>query len=265
MYPDPTWPRGRSTPRSGRKVPAVDQPNFWWRLQSLWGATLAGFGWRRRSTFRMVSYSSEPPLRRLWHVFKPAPPPPQMVRPGPPPWLQPSESELGVAVPLREVLASDTGVVIALIDCVAFSTGFEFAIAVRTKEEIDSHQMGFGIPPASGADESDKQLQIGIQFADGGTAVTGGHPGPEFMAQWKMYAEGREPGSSDGPILAPRSGGGGGKRWDFRYWVWPLPPEGRLTFTCEWPARNLAPTTHDVDATEIRRAGLTSTTLWDET
>jgi hypothetical protein len=212
---------------------------------------------------RMVAYPREPPLRRLWHVFKPAPPPPQMVRPGAPPWLQPPESELGVAVPMREVLASDVGVVIALIDCVAFSTGFEFVIAVRSKVNIDSRQMGFG--PPGGAEEPEKQLQIGIQFADGATAITGGQPGAEFMAQWKMHMEGREPSSSDGPILAPRSGGGGDKRWDFRYWVWPLPPEGRLTFMCEWSARNLAPTTHDVDATVIRRAGNASTKLWGDT
>jgi hypothetical protein len=179
--------------------------------------------------------------------------------------LQPPASELGIAVPLREILASDSGVVIALIDCVAFSTGFEFGIAVRSKEDIDSQQLGFGFPHPGGGEQWEKQLQIGIQFADGSTAVTGGHPGPEFMAQWKMYAEGREPGSSDGPILAPRSGGGGDKRWDFRYWVWPLPPEGNLTFTCEWSARKLGPTTHDVDATEIRRAGNASTRLWDDT
>ncbi len=186
-----------------------------------------------------------------------------MVRPGAPPWLQPPESELGVAVPVREVLASDTGVVIALIDCVAFSTGFEFVVAVRSKEDLDSQQMGFGMPPSGDAEQSEKGLQIGIQFADGGTAVTGGHPGPEFMAQLKMHAEGRDPASSDGPILAPRSGGGGGKRWDFRYWVWPLPPEGNLTFTCEWAAQKLAPTRHEVDAAEIRRAGTSSMTLWD--
>jgi hypothetical protein len=184
-----------------------------------------------------------------------------MVNIGPPPWLQPPESELGVAVLLREVLVSDPGVVIALIDCVAFSTGFEFSIAVRSKEDIDPRQMGFGMPhPGEG---SEKELQFGIRFSDGGSAVTGGRPSEEFMAQWKMHSEGREPRSSDGPILAPRSGGGGGKRWDFRYWVWPLPPEGALTFMCEWPARKLPPTTHDVDASEIRRAGAACKELWN--
>jgi hypothetical protein len=82
------------------------------------------------------------------------------------------------------------------------------------------------------------------------------------MAYWKMHAEGREPVPSEGPILAPRSGGGGGRHWDFRYWVWPLPPEGKVRFMCEWPARNLAPITHEIDAADVRRAGAASTSLW---
>ncbi len=31
-------------------------------------------------------------------------------------------------------------------------------------------------------------------------------------------------------------GGGGGRRYDMGYWVWPLPPPGPVTFVCEWPA-----------------------------
>ena len=49
----------------------------------------------------------------------------------------------------------------------------------------------------------------------------------------------REPSPSDGPLLMLRGGGGGGKRYNFTYWVWPLPPEGKLTFLCEWRTRGL--------------------------
>lgn len=211
-----------------------------------------------------LAYKPEPPLRRLWHVFRPARPQ-TPVRPWTaPPWSGPPDSELGVAVPLREILVSDPRVVIALVDCVAFSNGFEFWIAVRSREDIDSRQMGFG-PPHPGGSEPEKGLQLGVQFADGRAAATGEHPSREWMAQMKMHAEGREPGLGDGPILGPMSAGGGGKRWDFRYWVWPLPPPGKLTFTCEWPSRSLALTAHEVDASEIRRAGSASTTVWGDT
>lgn len=243
------------------KLHAVNRPTLWWRLRSLWGATLAGFGWT--SNRSVISYAQKPPRRRFWHIFRPPPPRPDFQPLTQPSWVGPPESEIGVAVPMREVLASDPGVVIALIDCVAFSNGFEFGIAVRTKEEIDSRAMGFG-PPPFGTERPEQQLQIGVQFADGRRAITGTHPGPQFYAHLEATREGLEPELPDGPILSPRSGGGGGRRWDFRYWAWPLPPEGRLTFICEWPARGLALTFHDVDATEIRRAGSASTKLWND-
>lgn len=168
-----------------------------------------------------------------------------------------------MAVPIQEILASDSDTAIGLIDCIAFSTGFEFAIAVRAREEIDPKQMGFGRPDFGRTERPERQLQIGIEFADGRKALEGSHPGPELMAHWKLHQGGGEPASADGPILAHRSGGGGGRRYDFRYWVWPLPPEGRLTFTCVWPARGLGLTEHGVDATAIRRAGESSTKLWN--
>jgi hypothetical protein len=214
---------------------------------------------------RLVAYAPEPPLRRLWHVFRPAPPHPP-VRPWTaPPWSGPPDSELGVAVPLREILVSEPGIVIALIDCVAFSNGFEFAAAVRAREDISAEEMGFGPPHEGAGNGPEHQLQIGVQFADGRERLAGGRPGPEYMAYLKASHEGHDPTLPDGPILSLRSGGGGGKRWDFRYWVWPLPPEGTLTFICEWPARKLEPTTHNVDATEIGRAGNASMKLWDDT
>jgi hypothetical protein len=176
----------------------------------------------------------------------------------------PPDDELGVAVPLRAVLASDSNCVIALIDCVAFSTGFEFSITARTKKDIRPEDMGFGPPPPYGPDRSDRELKIGIQFADGPAAITGQHPGPEFMAGWKLHARGGAPDPADGPILSPRSGGGGGKRYDFRYWVWPLPGEGKMAFICEWPAVGLARTVQEVDAGVIIRAGATSMKIWTD-
>ena len=242
----------------------MNRPGFWLRLRWFWATTALGRRWpRHRTTSFMAVLTPGPIWRRFWYVFKPPPPPPPTLHPGPPPWLQPPESELGVAVPMREILASDAGVVIALIDCVAYSTGFEFTIALRTKDQIDAREMGFG-PPSARGERQQMQMQFGIQFADGSTAVSDGNLSPELIAQLKMHAEGQEPLSSDGPILAPRSGGGGGKRWDFQYWVWPLPPQGRLTITCEWPSRGIALTSHDLDGAAIRRAGAASPQLWND-
>jgi hypothetical protein len=234
----------------------------------MFGATLAGFGWRRSrySTMRFVRVPPRPWWWRLRHPFAPPRPPPLPAdfQPPPlPPWFGPPESELGEATHLREVLAADEGVAIALVSCVAFSTGFEFGIAVRAKEQIDPHEIGFGPPPPHGPRPSGRELVIGLEYADGRNATVNNHPGGQVMAFYANAGEGREPELPVGPILMPRGGGGGGRRWDFHYWVWPLPPEGRLTFTCEWPARGMVLTAHDVDATEIRRAGNSSVKLWD--
>jgi hypothetical protein len=250
----------------------VNRPNFWWRLRSLFGATLAGFGWTRYRSYGPAyrpwqRYPPERGWRRIWHVFKPPPVPelPPDFKPPPlPPWIGPPESEVGVAVPLRVALVSEPGFAIALVDCVAFSTGFEFGIAVRAREEIDHSIMGFGPPPPYGPPTPEGQLVIGVEYADGGKATADRHPGAQVMAYWAAVHEGRQPEVPKGPVLSPRGGGGGGRRYDFHYWVWPLPPAGKLTFTCAWPLRGLALTAHDVDSQQIRIAGRTSTKLWDD-
>jgi hypothetical protein len=230
------------------------------------GATFAGIGWRKpRSLTPLVAYRREDG-RPWWHRFGPitASPPSDVKYTGPPPWTHPPEDELGVAVPVRAILESDWQFVVGLIDCVAFSTGFEFTITVRTRREMRPEDMGFGPPAPYGPDRSEKELRVGVQFADGRMGFTGNHPGPDFMAQWKLHAEGGAPDPADGPIISPRSGGGGGKRYDMRYFVWPLPPQGNVTFVCEWPAVGLAPAAHDVDATPIRQAGAASTKIWPD-
>jgi hypothetical protein len=152
---------------------------FWWRLRSLFGATMAGFGWNR-NRYARLAYVRIPPLPWWWRLRHPfrSPPeaqPPTDFRPRPPPpWLWPPESELGEAVPLRVVLASDQRVAVALVSCVAFSTGFEFAIAVRAKEGIDSREMGFGPPPPHGPPPTGRDLVIGLEFADGRKATGAG-------------------------------------------------------------------------------------------
>jgi hypothetical protein len=193
------------------------------------------------------------------------PPLPADFKPPPlPPWFGAPESELGEALPLRAVLASDEGVAVALVSCVAYSTGFEFAIAVRSKDDIDAHDVGFGPPPPHGPPPTGRELVIGLEFADGRKATAHNHPSGQVMSFYAGAREGREPEVPVGPILMPRGGGGGGRNWDFRYWVWPLPPEGALLFTCEWPARRIVKTAYEVDAAEIRRAGGASKKLWND-
>lgn len=252
--------------RSGAQLAAVNCMRFWWRLRSLFGATLAGLGWARSS--QGIAYVSIPPgpwWRRLWHTFKLAPPPVAFDAPPPPPFSGPPDSELGATVPLRKVLASNHATVIALTDCAAYSNGFEFLLTVRSRDDIDHRLLGFGPPRPPGAKEPDSLFRITVRFADGRSASSDQRgPGVEVMDYYSAKRDGLEPKLPIGPLLLPRSGGGGGKRWDFKYWVWPLPPEGNLTLMCEWPARGISLTEHELDGAAIRRAGESSTELWTD-
>jgi hypothetical protein len=238
-----------------------------WRLRSLWFATLAGLGLHRppRAWLRTTGYSVRVPgpfWRRWWYMLKPPPAPlADRVPPAPPPWAGPPESELGVAVPIRALLANQPGLVIALTECGAFSNGFNLGIAVRSQSDLDHSAIGFG-PPSDG-DRAGK-FEVGVTFADGRQATTSGHgPNPALMAYYQAWREGREPDVPAGPIVAMGSGGGGGKRWDFHYWVWPLPPDGPLTISCEWRAGGMPLSSIEVDGGAIRQAGSSSISLWE--
>jgi hypothetical protein len=145
-----------------------------------------------------------------------------------------------------------------MIDCVAYSTGFRFSLAMRSKHDIDAHAMGLPGPPFT-----DEQFGFGVRFSDGREGKSSLHrPPSDLMAYFQAIQEGREPEVPTGPVVSPRGGGGGGKRWEFTWWVWPLPPDGPVTITFEWPARNITAASAEVDGTAIRQAGETSTKLW---
>src|SRR2546430_3515945 len=67
-----------------------------------------------------------------------------------------------------------------------------------------------------------------------------------------------------GPVLFPDGGGGGGRRYDMRYWVWPLPPPGPVAFVCEWPAFGIPESRAELDARPILDAAARALGLWPE-
>jgi hypothetical protein len=239
---------------------------FWWRLRSMFGATLAGLGWRRSSmatlAYRPVWIPHGPFWKRWWYRLRPPSAPPQPFKPvGLPPWAGPPESEIGVALPMRQALHRTVDVVIAVTDLTAYSNGFEFRIAVRSKAAIDPRDMGFGPPPFR---ETGTGLSVELRYADGRSKTSsGGGPDPDTMDYYRAAGEGEEPAIPPGPVLGHTSGGGGGRRWDFHWWVWPLPPDGLVTITCHWPARGIDSTPVELDGAAIRRAGEQSKSVWD--
>jgi hypothetical protein len=63
-------------------------------------------------------------------------------------------------------------------------------------------------------------------------------------------------------VLRPIFGGGGRfhRRWEF--YLWPLPPKGRLTMVVDWPAEGIPETYTELDAGEIRSAAARAVVVW---
>jgi hypothetical protein len=202
-----------------------------------------------------VSFFEPPPL--------PEPPEPEEFKQ--PEWYGPPRHVLGAAVPLRLLLVRTDELVVAIIEATAYPNGFEFRLAVRSKQRpaypCDS-PFDFGHPAmwrhhgrmAESGELPPELFRFGIELADGSKATTlGGHP-------FEQDPE-KEP---KGPLLIEHGGGGGGGDWDQTYWVWPLPPAGTLAFVCEWPAKGVSLTRYEVDANVIRAAASEAEVLWED-
>jgi hypothetical protein len=180
----------------------------------------------------------------------PEPPPPSRR----PPWSAPPENEIGVSVPLRLVLVRNDELALALVDVVAYSTGFALRLTLRLHPEadhFDPHELMrqlHGGPMGS----TEGKLRFGVEFADGRKAT---NLGPR-----------RPPREGPPPLsLIPQGGGGGGSgSWQTGYWVFPLPPPGPINLAVAWPARGIDETFHVIDPEPIVAAARDSIVLWDD-
>jgi hypothetical protein len=78
------------------------------------------------------------------------------------------------------------------------------------------------------------------------------------------HLRGPGPGAMPSAVLSPTGGGGSDRRWHGRLSLWPLPPEGPLTFAFAWPEEGVEETTAVADATPIVAAAARATELWPE-
>ena len=138
-----------------------------------------------------------------------------------------------------------------------YPNGVEFTLSLLLRDA--SYELGdvpwelHGHPRRRPRSDSipDEFLRFGILFSDGTkwTNLDWRHPSPH-----------EEP---SGPVITGRGGGGGGDQWEMGYWMWPLPPEGDMTFVASWPVRDIAEQRAEVDATEIRNRADEAETIWE--
>ncbi len=185
-----------------------------------------------------------------------SPPPPAL--PELPEWLGPPDNVLGAAVALDLIAARSENAAVCLESATAYPTGVQFRIDVRWRAEVKSISMSAAwdqeLRPSQ--DLPAGLFRAGFQLADGSKATWLG-------ASWRAGATRLRPDvRPNGPVLWPGAGGGGSRRWEQDLWLWPLPPEGRLEFVCEWPALGIELTRAELDSRQIREAARRIQTLW---
>jgi hypothetical protein len=168
-----------------------------------------------------------------------------------PPWLRPPANVVPADVPLGLLVARTQAAVIAVPAVQVYPIGLSFSLMVRTRDQPDGrvgvHHTQYAYDPTS-----DEFVRLGVQFADGRKATNLRRPRPPSD----------QPAS--GPLLTPHGGSGSAGAWDTYYWLWPLPPPGRLLIVAEWPAQHINETAVEVAADPILEAAARAVTLWPE-
>ena len=228
---------------------------WWWRVVS--SATVAAFG-RRGALFRAPrGADAVSGSKTITATFTGPGSPPDLSKVPHPTWLPP-DNEIGVAADLRATLASDEHHALILIGCVGYSNGFDFTISYRSRDPISRELLGPGVAQSPG-----QGLSIRIEYPDGRFSTSQRRVTDAMRAFFQAALEGKTPPLPPGPIVMPQRSGGGGKRYEFQFWCWPLPPDGPIKVTAEWAGAGIDSTTVEIDASSIRRAGLSSTRLWN--
>jgi hypothetical protein len=138
----------------------------------------------------------------------------------------------------------------------AYPTGVEFEIEVNVRDfDNDLDHMPWELHHRrsgrrGGSELPDDFLRLGLAFADGQVWSNAAIEAFDWQAR------------PNRPVVMSQGGGGGGGRWKMHQWMWPLPPDGDLTFYAEWPALGISEVSASIDATELRQRAAESETLW---
>ena len=180
-----------------------------------------------------------------------------------PEWLGPPAGELGGVVPLGLVLARSELGVVALSHAIAYSTGVAFDLVAQAGGLTPRSAQGVLHDQHAGRLAGDELpegfLRLGIELPDGPRVANVG-------SQWPHL---RPTDSPSGPLLIQRAGGGGqtGKStvsWNVSYWLWPLPGEGVLQITCEWPIAGIPVSTSELATAELLTTSAKAARIFDE-
>lgn len=181
-----------------------------------------------------------------------------------PRWFGPPEDELGAVLPQGIVLARSERAVVALSHLIVYSTGaaLHFLAVARGLTRSQANRVFHEQHMFEEEDLPDSLLRIGLELADGGLVSNlGGR-----RAHRKLMSPDAEP---EGPLLLPHAGGGGNSAGGHvtmkpGYWLWPLPPDGPLRISCEWPFVDIGMATVEIDGGALLDAASSVRALWPD-
>ncbi len=167
-------------------------------------------------------------------------------------WEGPANGVVPVTVPVELILAKTPEAAIYLASVSAHPAGFEFDVFVviaDRESELEPFDYDYRALARHTGEIPSGQLRLGLRFGDGSKATNTGK-------YFGWYEEATE--APDAPYMNDLGGEGGGEQrnWHHSFWVWPLPPPGRLEFVCEWPDAGVPLTAVELDRTAITEAAL---------
>jgi hypothetical protein len=172
---------------------------------------------------------------------RPAVPELQTVRPAK--YGPPEGCVLPTVLPVVRELGRSANARIALVGVRCWPDGVSLGVRLLCRTRPATR------PRWDGQVSADWSFRFGVRYADRRCAAVGEFP-PDG------------PAGVDGLVLRPTEGGGGRfhRRWDF--YLWPLPPKGRLTLVADWPAQGVPETYTELDAGELRSAAARAVIVW---
>lgn len=177
---------------------------------------------------------------------------------GRPPWEGPPHGVVPGPVTARAVLVRSDQMLVMVHDLRAYPTGLLLTIAVwhrvapdrdLRRDPYEDLMLGAARRRPPGRRRRGA-LRFGLEFADG--------------RRWSSLTH--SPRDTDpepaGPALWTQGGQGDGRSYEMRYWLWPLPPPGDLTFHLEWPDQGIGPASASVSGHAIVDAAATAEVIW---
>jgi hypothetical protein len=165
-----------------------------------------------------------------------------------PDWDGPPAAVVPATIPIERIVASNAEVAVYLASVTAYPTGFKFDVFVVSADngsELDPFDFEHRMVAERTGEIPPGQLRLGFLFAGGSKATNTGK-------YFGWYDESGAP--PDAPLMRGMGGVGGYGHQQQSFWVWPLPPPGKLEFLCEWPEAGIALTASELDSGAIIEA-----------